>query len=327
MQNCIAVNNISSIVNADLCCSCGACAGICQQSAIKIEETIDGRFIPTVTESCTGCGKCLQICPGINIHDFEKFAGAIDNPFEGNFISAHIGKATNPLVFSESQSGGLMTAVISSLLEKNKIQGAVVTCQNLQNPRENQMVIVTKTEDLLETQKSRYTQSTALKMLSSIRDFDGELAFVGLPCHMHALHNLKKADPALASKVKYRLGLVCDRLQTNMAFDFFAMKAGLNPQDIKSIIFRDKTTSRGYPGDVSIISKDGCKRIFPSEHRIMLKNTPHLCAAVYALTRSFSPIWYQVIHMESRIATGLVEKRFVLSELLLVKRCWISPQT
>lgn len=292
MVSSIAANNISSITSTDLCCSCGACAGICHQDAIKIEETIDGRFIPTVTEDCIGCGKCLQICPGINIHDFEHYIGSMDDPFKGNFISAHIGKATNPLIYSEAQNGGLVTAIISSLFEKDKIQGAVVTRQNPQNPRENQMVIVTKPEDLLEAQKSKYTQSTALKVLSSIRDFDGELAFVGLPCHMHALHNLKKADPNLASKVKYRLGLVCDRLQTNLAFDFFAIKAGVNLQNIKSITFRDKTTPRGYPGDVSIIGKNGLKKIIPFEFRMAIKEcfTPLRCRLCFDKMNIFSDL-------------------------------------
>ena len=46
-------------VDETKCSYCGACADLCQYSAL----TVMGRIILTFPEMCHGCGGCLAVCP------------------------------------------------------------------------------------------------------------------------------------------------------------------------------------------------------------------------------------------------------------------------
>jgi heterodisulfide reductase subunit A-like polyferredoxin len=51
-------------VNEDLCDGCGICVGVCEYSALEIEEKPDGTKIVRLNEAaCKGCGCCVAACP------------------------------------------------------------------------------------------------------------------------------------------------------------------------------------------------------------------------------------------------------------------------
>jgi len=56
--------DLKSVVgDNDLCCGCGACAGVCPTGAIAID--ISRSHEPVIDESkCTGCGLCYDVGPG-----------------------------------------------------------------------------------------------------------------------------------------------------------------------------------------------------------------------------------------------------------------------
>ena len=45
--------------NADKCCYCGGCVGVCPVLALELRDT---RLIVD-REKCTNCGSCVRICP------------------------------------------------------------------------------------------------------------------------------------------------------------------------------------------------------------------------------------------------------------------------
>ncbi|MBR0061235.1 MAG: 4Fe-4S binding protein, partial [Selenomonadaceae bacterium] len=54
---------ISSVVENNLCVSCGICAGVCPKKCIA--STFEaGSYRPTIDEnSCVNCGRCYRVCP------------------------------------------------------------------------------------------------------------------------------------------------------------------------------------------------------------------------------------------------------------------------
>jgi len=58
---------------------CRSCGDACPTSAIRFAPRADGRFLPALsTETCTGCGACVGICPvgAIDVHDSPSQEGA-----------------------------------------------------------------------------------------------------------------------------------------------------------------------------------------------------------------------------------------------------------
>lgn len=270
--------NITSVVDQYLCCSCGACKGVCKQEAISFYETVDGNIFPQVSDQCQDCGMCYEVCPGHSLKNHESKLKAFADPFIGNVYSAQIGKATDQNIFLSSQSGGLVTATAQYLLENKYVDGVVVTKANFSNetPIRGMAYIARNKEELLDAQKSKYTPVPVLEVLQEIKKQDGAFALVGLPCHMHALQNLLEVNPKLASKIKYKLGLICDRVQSTNAIRYLALRSGHNPSKLHKLNFRDKSLSRGYPGDV-LIEGEGRTSVLPAEIRIEETGTGKKC--------------------------------------------------
>jgi MinD superfamily P-loop ATPase len=58
----------------DNCCNCSCCVHICRQNALKTavvqEKTVTFVDRP---ERCTGCGKCVVICPNQAIELIKRY--------------------------------------------------------------------------------------------------------------------------------------------------------------------------------------------------------------------------------------------------------------
>ena len=119
-------NDISGIISQKLCNSCGACESICPPDVISFKETIGGNFFPKIDyDNCTKCGLCLEYCPGVHFGE-NLFQNMPTDPFEGIAIKTWVGKANNKEIYNNSQSGGIVSALLIDSIEKGDIGGAVV---------------------------------------------------------------------------------------------------------------------------------------------------------------------------------------------------------
>ena len=131
----ISESDISFVVAEYLCNSCGACFAACSHGSISYIETVGGYLFPRInTETCTHCGLCYEVCPGVHFGK-SLIARMPDDPFVGDIISCHAGKAINKMVFDNSQSGGIATALLVQLLATGQISGAIVADMKGTPPR------------------------------------------------------------------------------------------------------------------------------------------------------------------------------------------------
>lgn len=283
--------NICEVVADMLCHSCGACAGICPTNAINYYETTGGYLYPKIEKGkCIHCGNCYEVCSGINISLLEKMECSFD-PFEGVSLKSYIGRAIDDRIYSNSQSGGVVSGLLINALRSGYIEFAVVVDMQAGIFPRPEVRLVSTEEQILESQKSKYCPVPVLKIVRQLLTVRGPVALVGLPCHVHGLANLMLRIPELKQKIRYIIGLFCDRVMTCAAIDFLIGRTNLTRDSEKKFHFRDKSC-RGYPGDVRISVPEGKSAVLPLKERLLIKDffTPARCRICFDKMNVFSDV-------------------------------------
>lgn len=314
------MNNIQSISDSYLCSACGACYAICPKNAIGFDSTNIGRLYAKVNETCINCGLCKKICPSLNkpndlVEGIDKFVGKI--------LSVYVGKTTDKEIFQNAQSGGIATGILSYLFDNRLIDAAVVCRMTSGNTPKVEPVIVESKEKLLETQKSCYTP---VSMLSSLQQASGykSLALVGLPCHMEGL-KLLQSHSGKFSNIKYKIGLICDRVMCTGVQDVIKDYSGL--QEFKIVWKRKYDCESGAYNyrlaPITAIPNEGGTKVLPRHYRIALKEmfTPPRCRICWDKLNIFSDITlgdpWRMKDIDMQKGESLIICRSKLGEALL----------
>ena len=251
---------ISSVVENNLCVSCGLCAGVCPKKCIS--STLEaGSYLPTIEEdSCVNCGLCYKVCPGKS-SDYTT-TGA-ENIFFGQAIKCLAVSTKDKALLPLSASGGVLTNLIKNLL-RDKIYDAAFLVDTYNHDEETFTNLYTAESDFTNTPKSRYVtinQSRAVRYMLENRD--KKLILVGTSCFIQGI--LKVISHLKLNRENYFLaGLFCDKTMNYNVWNYFKeMKAD-------KLFFRTKETS-GWPGNVGI-ERQGQKIFLPREVRMDVKN-------------------------------------------------------
>lgn len=240
--------NIKTICDNALCTGCGACSGICPTSAISMVTNDAGFIVASVDDSmCIKCSKCYNVCPSAinNIKNNKS-----KDFFKGNYICGYIGYAINDGIRKNSQSGGIVTALLCYMIEKNIIKGAVVNQFDSKAMRPRAIFARNK-EEIIKSSGSYYTQTSVVKtILEECKDKD--IAAVTLGCQSESLKLIKEKYPNTILP-SYIIGLVCAGQNSGYMIDDLINEAGIdvNNERVGKFRFRDKNAG-GWPGNISI---------------------------------------------------------------------------
>jgi coenzyme F420 hydrogenase subunit beta len=199
------------------------------------------------------------------------------DPFTGIAIKTFLGRSAGETIYTNSQSGGIVSALLISLMQRGEIKGAVVVSMEAGYPPRPMIKIAETEEEIISAQKSKYCPVPLLSAIEKIKNIDYPIAFVGLPCHIHGLYNIFDVFPELEKTVKYKIGLICGGTMGYTAMDYLLSKTKKKSNSKWSLTFRDKS-SGGYPGNVKIVN-DGEIHVLPFENRLAIKDyfTPARC--------------------------------------------------
>ena len=239
-------NNINKTISADLCTGCGICEGACPFDAIStiVEK---GNFRPKIDiDKCTDCGRCVKSCPGLCV-DFKslsnKFQPDVDyyDKMVGRFEKCFTGYSTDFDIRYHSASGGMVSQLLIWLLENNKIDGAVVTRFDKDNPLLVNTFIATTREDIISARSSKYAPVSLNNAVKEIKSASGSrYVVVGLPCHIQGIRKLMEIDKKLRDKVVGLFGLYCSSGRSFYLTEYIFKERGIDKNCINYFQYRDE---------------------------------------------------------------------------------------
>lgn len=202
--------NINEVIRHDLCNRCGSCAGLSRGRIVFGDRT--GSYLPVIREPIDKETATLvwQACSGKGF-DFPWQRKAIfgdtgGHPFIGHYKKIYIGCATDPQIRLNGASGGIISAVLTWLLEKKMIDGAVVLGMSEEKPWLAKPLIATTREEILSAAQSKYIIGPVNEILPEIGKFKGVLAYVGLPGQVHSIRLLQQMNHPSVSNIRYIFG-------------------------------------------------------------------------------------------------------------------------
>ena len=254
------LNTVEQVVRMGLCSGCGACAAICPiQSVQIIKDEKRGVYKPVISQKCNECGLCLKVCFGIGKSNHPMIRGSCYDPIVGNFQNCFAGSACDPDVRHDSSSGGIVTALLTYLLEEGIVDGALVTKMNYRDSVESRPFIAVNKQDLVLAARSKYCPAPVDIGLKTIFKRNGRYAVVGLPCHIYGARKAEELCTRLANKVLFHIGLFCSGTPSFLATEYLLRGLGIKKEEIERIEYR----GFGWPGKMSLEfrnPRDGKKR-------------------------------------------------------------------
>lgn len=209
------------------CCGCYACATICPQHCITMDEDHEGFRYPIIDkDSCTDCGLCNKVCPVINRFkkaEFETKVFACQNK--------------NEQIRLDSSSGGIFSLLAENTIQKN---GVVFGARF-----DNDFSVIhdfTESIDGLEAYRgSKYVQSLIGDNYKKAEQFlkqGRKVLFTGTSCQIAGLkHYLRKEYMNLLN-----VDIVCHGVPSPKVFRYYLEELNFQQDGkLEKIQFRDKT--------------------------------------------------------------------------------------
>lgn len=196
-----------------------------------------GRLLPMIDDSkCTNCGLCYHHCPGLDLKGIQL--PNVEDYYVGHVEKVYIGKATEEKIYRNSQSGGLVTATIKYLFESGKIDAAIMCRVEDAIEYTPKAVVVITPKDIYSCQKSSYVPIDIVSAMMQTEQYHS-IAVVGTGCHIQGIRALRMFNKKYCEKIKYTLGLICDRTLCKTATDVLYGDNFKNAS--KKLVWRDKS--------------------------------------------------------------------------------------
>src|SRR5665647_1117745 len=136
-------------------------------------------------------------------------------------------------------SGAIVSSILTYLLEKREIDGALVSKQIMADGKiKAQSFIAKNSEEILDCRTSIYFDFPFKKSFNDILEFDGRVGIVALPCVLEALEKWQADYPQLKEKIPYRIALYCGGNNSPEMVEKVLKKNKIKLDEIERIYFR-----------------------------------------------------------------------------------------
>ncbi len=188
-----------------------------------------------------------RICPGVEVRA-QHPNGALRHPLLGSSFGNWQAWATNDAIRIQGSSGGIITAIVSWLLQSNQITEVVAANKDPSEPRRSVPVTLKTSREAFDAAGSRYAPvSNAVKTVLG----KPGAAFIGKPCEVAAVRGLAHETGKMAPLL---ISFFCAGTPSQRATDSLVGKlSGSGP--VADLWYR----GRGWPGEFTVIGIDGTR--------------------------------------------------------------------
>jgi len=252
------------VVSAEKCMGCAACVVVCPLRCLDYSEEK-----PKIVNKCTACGICAQICPryDFSLPTIEKFVFGRERKSDedfGIYRRIVIAQARDKSILQVCQDGGIVTALLMFALENGLVDGAVVSGVSQDRPFYPVPKLATTPQEVLECAGTRYFYSPNLiAFQGGIKQKKRSLAFVGTPCHIHALRRIEMFPlKKYANPLRLTIGLMCTESFTyeGLMGKHIQRELGINPHDISKMNIKGKVLVTTKSGEIKTIPLKDAKK-------------------------------------------------------------------
>jgi coenzyme F420 hydrogenase subunit beta len=257
-------DSLREVVSAGKCAGCAACVIVCPFATLEYHEES-----PKLVKECESCGICSRVCPRLEPSwgTLEKLVfGREKSPQElfGIYRRIVAAKSTDENVLRVCQDGGVVTALLTFGLGKGTIDAAAVSGLSGEKPFYPVPKLATGAREVLECAGTRYSYSpNLLSFKEGVEQKRESIAFVGVPCQVHALRKIQAAclrkytDP-----LGFIIGLMCTESFTyeGLMEEKIQNSLGIALGDVRKVNIKGKVLVTTKSGEVKTIPLKEAKR-------------------------------------------------------------------
>ncbi len=243
----------------------------------------------------------------------HRWTGAEVDALLGEVRATYVTHAASDEVRERAASGGSVSALLISLLESGAVDGALVCMTSVENGTVRARYRIARTRDeVLAARGSTYVLGDfAHEALPMIREFDGRVAVVAVPCEI----TLVRRDASLAEKVPVTIALFCGHTTETALVDGLTRKLSALAGGATLTKFRFR--SGHWRGRLTAEFDNGTVIDKPSSYYLLYHNlyygTPKKCMFCgdhfgYAADISAGDIWSQKLKNDPIKHTALIAK-------------------
>jgi coenzyme F420 hydrogenase subunit beta len=211
------------VIAKGLCGKCGGCYSFCSAGELNAIH-IGPDELPAFSDEskCIKCGICHLICPQtttLNQDLKQKFGWEVPIGVVREITSA---RTTDPRIAKVCTDGGVVTALLTYLLDQALIEGAIVSKKI--DPITRQAVMAFTRNEIISAAGSGYAGASHLEELGGqfttyapiLPEVKGlaskylrNIAVVGTPCQISTIRKMQCLGILPAHLIEYAIGLFC----------------------------------------------------------------------------------------------------------------------
>lgn len=223
-----------------------------------------------------------KICPSVGINrSILNINTKKHHPLVGPYMNVYTGFSNNNDQRLSSSSGGVITEVLSFLLEEKIVDYICLPMPDDEAETAHTYQLSNKIKDIRNSAQSIYTKVPAWGAIDKIKSINGKVAFVGLPDQISSVKALKNINKNLDSKIKIMIGPVVGIGMDKEVLDIIP-KIAKNSTGIKKLRWR----AGEWPGYLKVEFSDGeLLKLHKFYYNYML---PFFCSHESLLSDDFS---------------------------------------
>lgn len=257
---------LGSVVDGGYCIGCGLCAAV-PDAPLRIQLGADGSYRPElIVDPAAGTAgpdgdaagpgtsiDVLEVCPFSGRGPDEdalaaaRFAPAPHRADLGYHLATYAGHVVEGSFRDEGSSGGMAKWLLAELLRTGAVDRVVQVAPADPDDDDPRLFTYTIAEDLTELRRgsrAAYYPVELSAVVAQVRARPGRYAVTGVPCFVKGLRRLAAADPVIADRLAFTVGIICGHLKTTGYAESLGWQLGVEPDQLGAIDFRTKIPGR-----------------------------------------------------------------------------------